>query len=99
MKVGDKVVCIDDSSTTGIKNGNIYTIKSFYTCKCNLVTMDLKEVFVSGFMGSFCLCGHRCGNANLYRSTRFRKLDESFAEDVLENIKEQIEEEQLILVL
>lgn len=83
FKVGQKVVCIDNSDmrSGAIKNSDlilneVYTITNIiYSGRgCNI-----SEVF-----GQF-LC------------SRFRPLDETFAEEVLENIKQQIEEEELIL--
>lgn len=82
FKVGQKVVCVNNKGTSQLIEKNKYTIKSF-VCDCYGVLLE--EVSPSeGFDG--------------FLISRFRPLDETFAESVLENIKEQIKEEQLILV-
>jgi hypothetical protein len=100
FKVGQKVVCIDGYSSIGagwtLMTNEIYEVKSINTCKCGSISISV------GFYGY----GTHCNDCKFeysdyecfHRITRFRPLDETFAEEVLSNIKEQIKEEELILV-
>ncbi len=99
FKVGQKVVCIEGyksiCGTWELLSGKIYTIIELSSCKCE------QTVHVGIFgVGTVCrTCWTNVSeNKSFHRSSRFRPLDESFAEEVLEMIKEQIEEEELITV-
>jgi len=104
-------VCVDASSqyNCALSKGKIYTITAIFTeCNCGvLINVDnMKSIDIVGnIVGKNkviqCVgCGKSYVDCGLhgYRVSRFRPLDETFAEEVLENIKEQIKEEELILV-
>lgn len=108
FKIGQKVVCVDNSELeTRLELNKIYSVTGLLnicscgTCvsvdnhpdrddNCNLIEYGQKFL---------CACGSLCTSNGLmyYRPHRFRPLDETFAEDVLAMITEQIEEEELIL--
>lgn len=88
FKVGQKIVCINDSNLpmqTLVLN-EIYTIESF---KDNGGLL-LKDAYNGAKFGAPYFYG--------YRPDRFRPLDESFAEALLSEIAEEIEQEELILI-
>jgi len=83
FEIGEKVVCTNDSKRWfklgGLKKGEIYTISGFNPYDGGLILKEVKSPR-SGF--------------NAYRKDRFRKVDYSFANSILEMIqpaKEQIE--------
>ena len=90
FKVGEKVVCIDDSNPRRadllikIKRNEIYTIREIYISQINGGEIfNLEEV-----IGEICpFWGREIG----YYSVRFRKLDYDFAENLLAEIKEQVQ--------
>ena len=96
FKVGQKVVCIH---TTGdaIKD-NIYIVKSLTNCICGKEYIGHTEINSS--LPFYCTCGKKLGYTNILNcySYRFRPLDETFATEVLEQIKEQIEQEELVTI-
>lgn len=98
FKIGDKVVCVDAKGTVGIEQDKDYIIDCVQTCKCGRINLKLRNVTVTGFRGSICIhCNNRLKDSDLYSSHRFRKLDDTFTTETLERIKEEIEEEYLIL--
>lgn len=83
FKVGQKVVCVDDSVGKYIKKkpfkkGEIYTVTN--VCQYEEALGDI-EVNSMGFWSN---------------KERFRPLDFNFGEVVAEHIEQQINEEQLI---
>lgn len=84
FKVGQKVVCIKNvyGHTNILIEGNEYILTEYDS---------IWDAFFVSYNGI------SVGLWIKYREY-FRPLDETFAESVLENIKEQIKEEQLILV-
>lgn len=99
---GQKIVCVDDvprkpPSTSTLrtpKAGVIYTIREIYKSKTNpgQIALVLEEI-INPINEYF---GHELG----FSDWRFKPLidDDSWAESVLENIKEEIEEESLALL-
>ena len=97
FKIGQKVVCINDTPLLGqVVRGNIpkkdvmYTIRDIYESKLQpgQVALILKEIIneISPTLG------HERG----FYAWRFRPVDETWAEDVLNKIAEEIEEEALV---
>lgn len=94
MKVGDKVVCIVDYSpvlgiyydTIPVQDTVTYTVREI-----SHGGMYLNEVINKPTKA----CG---GLEPNFTISNFRKVDESFADSVLEKITEQIKEEELELV-
>lgn len=95
FKVGQKVVCIDGYESCGLelKTGQIYTIISLSECCSLCLNVGIKHPA----KGTYCNNCNKIHTVVCHSSTRFIPLDETFAEEVLENIKQQIEEEELIL--
>lgn len=102
MEIGDKVVALRSHSRGVYKKGVIYTILGIKLnhCLCCTVAIDI------GIRDNLPAEIERCSDCNIEQRwtpiwwmnyIHFRKVDESFAHEVLENIKEQIEEEQLVL--
>jgi hypothetical protein len=100
FKVGEKVVCIDSRVNDyrfielgliyPIKN-EIYTIRKIFTSISGNVTFYLEEIInvpmntVAGFI--------EVG----FKSSRFRKLDHQFGEDVIADIIKKVKQEELTL--
>lgn len=81
FKVGQKVVCVKEPISGSVKKGKIYTVKDVgFNYE---YWVRLEEAIPYGKYKNF-------------SAWRFREIDEAFATEVLEQIKEQIEEEQLI---
>lgn len=86
FKVGEKVVCINDTNITiafELKKGEIYTVREVFR------GIDLKGDIVEGLtlnevINGNCSLGREIG----YTSDRFRKLDQQFAENVIKNLIE-----------
>jgi hypothetical protein len=108
FKVGQKVVCIKTSLSGRLKVGKIYTITDIKTsCKCgqeynvdNLCDMSIYgSTIIAGEKTKcpVCGCGEKSNGLAYFSRKRFAPIDESFAEETLEMIKEQIEEEYLVL--
>jgi hypothetical protein len=99
---GQKVVCVDDvprkpfnkSTLHTPKAGVTYTVREIYESKTNpgSIALVLEEI-INPVNEEF---GHELG----FSDWRFKPLidDNSWAESVLENIKEEIEEESLALL-
>ena len=83
FKVGQKVVCVDDSGFEfyfpKLIKGKIYTIRE--VLELHIRIMEFED----------------CYELRYYKR-RFRPLDETFATEVLEQIKEQIEQEELVTI-
>ncbi len=85
FKIGEKVVCIDDSIglASGLKTltiNEIYTIKSIRNLTGALSFIEIKAPSVS---------------SGFYSAHKFRKLDHSFAEKLLNKIKEEVSKDNL----
>lgn len=96
FKVGQKVV---------------FTFKGMKMINKNIAPPSEGEIVkISGIFGTcYCGCGLTCYTIDGYESDKFgrhqnfsqdylRPLDETFADEVLERIKEQINEEQLVRI-
>jgi len=94
FKVGQKVVCVEGYESRGLqlKTGQIYTIVSLSECCQLCLNVGLSHPANS----TRCDKCNESHNVICHKSTRFIPLDESFAEEVLNNIKQQIEEEELV---
>lgn len=86
FKVGQKVVCVDDDI--------IYEVE-----QAKYSPDPIKgEIYTVCYVDDRYIALEELDKYSLFESIGFRPLNESFAESVLENIKEQIKEEQLELV-
>lgn len=100
FRIGQKIICIDDSGNVPLVKGKIYTIKSLdILCECGtLVNVGILNTQPRKYPTSRCI---RCKKDMHYpkwwgfRISRFAPLNENFAEDVLLNISEKVKEEQL----
>lgn len=100
FKVGQKVVCVDASVASSPnssassdrmpKEGEIYTVRALQTFN-GMHGILLEEITTGMYRTSN---GDEIG----YMAFRFRPVDEQWAEDVLADIAEKIEEEFLVLV-
>ena len=97
FKIGQKVVCIDDTPRVGQvvtgfipKKGVTYTIRDIYESKLQpgQVALILEEIRNEIHPP----LGHERG----FYSWRFRPVDEDWAEGILNKIAEEIEEEELV---
>ena len=95
FKIGQKVVCVDASGLdlsygeVPLELGKIYTIRGFYKHGDSVYLNEIvnkKHLYDLGYLEA------------CYLLKRFRPLDETFAEETLKNIAEQIEQEQLVLI-
>ena len=82
MKVGDKVICIDDSPGKADGKKILVKDKIYKVIAINHCTIN-HQIFIDGDIKS-------------WLSSRFRKLDDSFATSVLEKVTEQIKEDGLV---
>jgi hypothetical protein len=83
FKVGDKVVCVDNNNTI-LELDKVYKVREVGgTSGTSIRLFGVSEININTLNDWF------------YFQNRFRKVDESFATEVLENIKEQIETEEL----
>lgn len=96
FKVGQRVVCIkktpwiseyypETAHLNSPKEDEIVTIRSF--CPTHKDAVDIKEYPVNG-----------CGVPQSFSVEHFRPIDESFAEEAIENIKEWVEETQTVKI-
>lgn len=98
FKVGQKVVCIETHNLGHFKKGEIFILSGIKQCpNCKKILLDIGitvnyDIIVCG------KCGLEKENDNYFSSHRFKPLYETFADEVLENIKEQIEQEELVYV-
>lgn len=102
FKVGQKIVCVDDSGAVPcIKKDTIYTV-SFYTNQwcCSSISVSLMEV--PGTLPCRCnACGRRFYGLIGFKPSRFRPLDELLSEQSdfdLWKIEQEIERDQLVPV-
>lgn len=83
FEIGEVVVCTNARRRWyrlgGLKKGEMYTVEGFNPYDGGLILKEAKSP-KSGF--------------NAYKASRFRKVDYTFAENVLNNIKPQVEEVQ-----
>lgn len=98
FKVGQKVVCVQEFCGKD-KNGNIpYSVRIGavkFPIKNEIYTIEESgEFLILEELVSFSICGER----HRFYSKKFRPLDETFATEVLEQIKEQIEQEESALI-
>lgn len=74
FKRGQKVVCIEDSLSTGfLRKGNIYTVLSIYNCNCGEINITLEE----NKDHSLIIC-NTCGRIDNFLSwaiSRFKSLE------------------------
>lgn len=97
FRVGQEVVCIKDHSQGVIKKGQTFIIKSIIHSSCNCVSVDIGLNTTNKL--SRCTCGNSTFHSNgiwWISTTILAPVEDNFADNVLENIKKQIEEEQLI---
>jgi len=97
FKVGQKVVCVKDHSDKLFIKGQrfrVYGIKVEPCCGLKTIDVGIK----SNHTLIECVCGAEVKNDNYFSLKLFRPLDETFAEEVLSNIKEQIKEDELVLI-
>lgn len=93
FKVGQRVICIEGYTLNDgleLKTGKIYTVLELSNCDCcQCINVGLKTK-------GYTQCG-TCGVAFggiFHRASRFKPLEhETFADEVLESITKQIEEE------
>lgn len=85
FKIGDKVVCVNDKNQEASTGDKLIKGKEY-------VVSEIHEFFDAVYLHG--INNHYGG----YWSRRFIKVDESFADSVLEKITEQIKEEELELV-
>lgn len=83
FKVGQKVVCVEPIDTLVMYE--IYTVESINDFYGNIGVVLVEDKSIFSLTGG-------------YWAYRFRPLDETFATEVLEQIKEQIEQEELVLI-
>lgn len=89
FKVGEKVVCVEPIN--GLIENEIYTVRGMY-----ISTYDPSQtaIYLEEIIGKYSVFhGKELG----YRSSRFRKLDHQFSEDVIAEIIKQVKEESLTL--
>lgn len=82
FQIGEVVVCVNAKRRWyrlgGLTKGEMYTVAGFNPVDGGLILKEAKSP--------------RSG-CNAYRADRFRKVDYSFAEQVLENIKPKVQEQ------
>lgn len=89
FKIGEKVVCIDDSNPFGYKEEIFPKKNEIYTIRCNkrgiklLEIINSKKRYIDGF--------YEC----TFNENRFRKLDYEFAENLLAEISEAMKSETI----
>jgi hypothetical protein len=94
-----KAICIRANEFFDLHKGKIYTITDVKQCSCGdtYYSYGIK----TDEKGFDCRCGKCLEKGSLPEyyalANRFAQIDESFAEETLEMIKEQIEEEYLVL--
>ncbi len=81
FKIGQKVVCIEVDRYGLLKNDEIYTVSDINSRGGVMVV----EVDSRGYLSGY------------FVKEKFRPIDDDFAKEILERIKQEIEHEQLIL--
>lgn len=99
FKIGEKVVFVDDSNidyTRGMRKakvvlpkiGEIYTVRGYALGGNSIYLEEIKNPIMNTFYGFL---------EQAFKTSRFRKLDHQFGEDVCAEIIKQVKEEELIL--
>lgn len=87
FKIGEVVVCVNARRRWyrlgGLKKDELYTVVGFNPYDGGLILKEAKSPR-SGY--------------NAYKAERFRKVDYAFAEDILNNMKPEVQEKELIHV-
>ena len=91
MKIGNKVVCINNKPLLNkgnrdlhlLKEGEIYNVINIIDCGIYGVGIVLKEIQSTNPVG--------------FDSSRFREVDENFGEKITKNIESQLMEEELYI--
>ncbi len=88
FKVGQKVVCVKQGDWYGVDAppNTFPQYDQIYTVDSTRQDSDNSWISIVGWPEEW------------FVTKNFRALDEAFAEEVLENIKEQIEEEELVRI-
>lgn len=89
LKVGDRVVCVDDSfelmdhtDICNLKKGRMYIVHSIKTCICGGDTLNVGAIVIFGDLSNlhclFCdaLLFERCRSSEFFSASRFRKVTE-----------------------
>jgi hypothetical protein len=100
--IGKKIICIKSHSQGVFKENDVFTLKGIYKdiCKCPLLKFDI-GFKTDKFIGYCPSCKEKNINEEHYRGiwlfneNLFKPLDETYAEEVLENIMENIKKEEL----
>jgi len=95
-KIGQKLVCVDDSEASGLKEGEIYKITNFSACRCGCQLISVGVLSTKALQ--MCpLCGSidRAEYEFKYRTTRFREIVD-IGDDVESYIKSKINEPELV---
>lgn len=96
FKIGDKVICIKTHSMGVVKEGKIYNIALIREFCCYRVSVGVKyngyQKNTTHIRCQECSKIHPVSEYSEWWLSHelFRKIDESFSEQILENIKEQI---------
>jgi len=89
MKIGDKVICVDDSSQMGdgpgVVHGEIYTVRGFRPSTGGVYLEEI-ELEMQG------------NEERAFFRWRFRVLETQWAEEVLNEIVQLVEREELVEV-
>lgn len=92
FRVGQRVVCIEDSETIDITKGNIYTVCRISSCSnCKIEKIDVGLALPEGYSGTTC---YNCRQSNSdgihwYMACRFAPLEE-ISDTTFDEIMEQI---------
>ena len=92
--VGKKIMAIKNHSQGAFKEGDVFVLKGVYenVCKCPLLKLDIGKR-TNKFISKCPICQDKIlletHNKWLFNENLFKPLDESFAEEVLKNIKEE----------
>ncbi len=97
FEVGQRVVCIKTHSQGIIKEGEIFTISAIkeFECGCVVVDLGIKSDRINGNCGMHGTIYYN-GGTHWISTKIIRPIDETFADEVLENILTQIKEEELL---
>lgn len=82
FKIGQKIVCVKVNPLGTLKEGEIYTVKEVRSCTGGV---KLKEVEATDRNAS-----------GYFAEWRFRPIDTSWAEELLNELLEEINEEELV---
>lgn len=93
-EVGKKIMAIKNHSQGAFKEGDIFVLKGVYenVCKCSLLKLDI-GMKTKKFISKCPVCQGKTlleySNIWVFNETCFKPLDETFAEEILKNIKEE----------